>query len=266
MKIAKNKTILDFLSCLVFTNKTARVVAITVIAFILSGCSLRSREGAQREGGTFGPSPRNHTLLSPRARKILLPNVPLVEYPEVTKEKDYFLRDKITMRAALANRRRYDRMLREVFKDEGAPEILLSIAFIESKFDPTKVSPAAAVGMWQFMRQTGLIYGLEMNAQEDQRRDPILSTIAAARHLSDLYERFQDWYLAIAAYNAGVNGIDLALKQSGSKTFIELARQGAIPYQSAQFVFRFIAISIIFEHPEDYGFRVTGRREHGKGI
>lgn len=105
----------------------------------------------------------------------------------------------------------------EIFDKYGVPEELVYITIIESSLNPFAVSPAGATGIWQFMYTTGKMYGLEVNSFIDDRRDPVKATDAAARHLRDLYNMFNDWGLAISAYNCGAGNVRKAIYRSGGK-------------------------------------------------
>jgi membrane-bound lytic murein transglycosylase D len=98
------------------------------------------------------------------------------------------------------------------------------------------------------------MYGLHVGPSKDERTDPILSTIAAAKHLKDLYAQFGDWHLALAGYNAGPQSVLQAMKSTNSDDFWELSRRGAIPRETSNFVPKFIASTIILQHPEKFGF------------
>ena len=108
--------------------------------------------------------------------------------------------------------------MREIFDKYNVPEELVYITIIESALNPTAVSPAGATGIWQFMYNTGKLYGLQVSTFVDDRRDPYKATDAAARHLRDLYNIFNDWGLAISAYNCGAGNVRKAIQRSGGKT------------------------------------------------
>lgn len=108
--------------------------------------------------------------------------------------------------------------MKEIFDKYDVPEELVYITIIESALNPTAVSPAGATGIWQFMYGTGKLYGLEVDTYVDDRRDPYKATDAAARHFRDLYKIFNDWGLAISAYNCGAGNVRKAIQRSGGKT------------------------------------------------
>lgn len=173
--------------------------------------------------------------------------------PEVRREMERFgAKDGKFMSRALAQRDKYYPTLTQIFNDEGLPPQLLNLALIESGFNSNARSVSGAVGMWQFMKSTARLYGLKVERREDQRRDPVLSTIAAARHLRDLYSIYKDWHLVLAAYNAGPGAVSKALVRSGSSDFWSLARKGKLSAQTRNFVPRFIAATLIVDgHPSE---------------
>lgn len=113
-------------------------------------------------------------------------------------------------------------MMVEAFKAEGVPLELLAVGWVESRFNPAALSPRGARGAWQFMPETARRYGLEVGDARDDRTDLALSTRAAARHLADLYRRFGDWPLALAAYNAGAERVETAVARARTHNFWQL--------------------------------------------
>lgn len=183
--------------------------------------------------------------------------LPKLEYElndAIKNELNYYLKkDRKFILNSLNNRRKYEPMIQKVFDDQGVPRELSTVALIESKYDPNAVSRSGAVGMWQFIRSTGELYGLTVGAFEDQRKDPVLSTVAAAKHLKDLYEIYKDWFLALAAYNAGSGAVSRTVSKTNSNDFWEI--KGHFREQTQRYVAKVVAANIILEDLEYWGFK-----------
>jgi membrane-bound lytic murein transglycosylase D len=149
---------------------------------------------------------------------------------------------------------KYQDMIQAELRRRHLPEDLIWVSMIESGFDPRVKSPAGAVGLWQFMPSTGKVYGLEQNKFMDQRKNPHLATQAAVHHLRDLYLRFMSWDLALAAYNMGYEQLLDAIDRYGTTDFNELARQEAIPSETASYVPKIAAAAIIANNLDRFGF------------
>lgn len=153
---------------------------------------------------------------------------------------------------------RYTPMIRAELRKRGMPEDLIYLAFIESGFSPNAKSQAAAVGLWQFIAETGKRYGLEVNGYVDQRRDPLKATGAALDYLSELHDRFGSWYLAAAAYNTGENRVARIMREeTGSERgtdqdFWRIAPR--LPQETRNYVPLMLAAGHIGKEPEKYGF------------
>lgn len=156
---------------------------------------------------------------------------------------------------ALARSGKYRSMMAEILRSEGLPENLIYLALIESGFSPHAYSRAHALGPWQFIRGTALQYGLTINSWLDERRDPVLSTRAAANYLKDLHEKFGEWFLAAAAYNAGEGRVGTALQRSKTNDFWLLRQERRhLKLETRDYVPKFVAAALIAGEPERYGF------------
>lgn len=196
-------------------------------------------------------APKQIALKSARA----LPKPDFGVTPEVQAELDKFMtRERATVIRVLDENAHHYEATKKVFEGQGVPTELLSVAAVESGFNPRAASPAGAKGMWQFMKSTARVYGLKVGSRTDERLDPERSTVAAANHLRDLFINFQDWHLALAAYNAGSGAVNKIMTREGESDFWELSRNGNLPRETRKFVPRVIALSLIFSDPSRYGF------------
>ena len=141
----------------------------------------------------------------------------------------------------------YMPIFEEALDTYGLPLELKYLPIIESALNPSAVSRAGASGLWQFMLNTGKIYGLESNSLVDERRDPIKATWAAARYLKDMYAIYQDWNLVIAAYNCGPGTINKAIRRAGGKTdYWEIYNY--LPKETRGYVPAFIAANYVMTY------------------
>jgi len=167
--------------------------------------------------------------------------IPLVYNRDVkNKIEMYVCKRKRSSSIILGLSQYYYPWMREIFDKYDVPEELIYLTIVESALNPIAVSRAGATGIWQFMYATGKAYKLEVNTFVDDRRDPFKATDAAARHLRDLYNIFNDWGLAISAYNCGAGGVRKAIARSGGKTefwgvkpFLPRETQNYFPYYIA---------------------------------
>ncbi|MEC9281785.1 MAG: LysM peptidoglycan-binding domain-containing protein [Bdellovibrionota bacterium] len=174
---------------------------------------------------------------------------------QVNKWVKYFTgRGRRHMERYLSRSTRYEAVMKQILREEQVPEDLFYVALIESGFRSSARSHANAVGYWQFIRGTGRAYGLQINAVMDERRDPELATRAAARYLKSLHTLFNDWYLAIAAYNVGENRVKRLVMRYQTRDFWTLARRRKLPRETINYVPKYLAARMIAKRPTQYGF------------
>jgi len=161
------------------------------------------------------------------------------------------------MENALGRASQYMPMIRQVFAEEGVPSDLAYLAVIESGFRNEAKSKAKAVGMWQFIRSTGRIYGLKGTAWVEERRDPVKATRASARYLKRLYEITGDWYLAASSYNAGPLTLERAIQNVGTRNFWDLARSRWLRTETKNYIPELCAAILVGRNPERYGLRIA---------
>lgn len=145
----------------------------------------------------------------------------------------------------------YFPIIEEIFDREGIPLELKYLAVVESAFRMNATSFAGAVGLWQFILSTAKERGMRIDSYIDERRDPYKSTIYAARYLKDLYNIYNDWILAIAAYNSGPGTVNRAIRLSGGKTNFWEIKQ-FLPQETRSYVPAFIAVAYVFNYAAEH--------------
>jgi hypothetical protein len=194
------------------------------------------------------------TKPSPRAAEIANLNFARVDYWigrfQTDKRSDF--------ETFLQRKGRYEDMIRARLRARDMPEDLLYLAMIESGFDPNIRSRAGAVGIWQFIAETGRRFGLRINRSVDERRDPQKSTTAALSYLKKLHGRFGSWYLAAAAYNTGENRVGRIMRETFGRergTDLDYYRiWHLLPSETRDYVPLMIAAERISKAPDRYGF------------
>ena len=181
-------------------------------------------------------------------------NIPLVYNDKVHAFINYFtVRDREYTRLMMRRKNLYFPLFEKYLAKYNLPDELKYLAIIESGLNPRAVSRVRAVGLWQFMSATGRYYGLSNNWYIDERMDPEKSTDAACRYLKDLYRMFNDWELALAAYNTGPGNVRKAIRRSGyKKSFWEIYPK--LPRETRSYVPQFVAIIYTMNHLEEHNF------------
>ena len=160
--------------------------------------------------------------------------------------------------SSLSRKTALDSMIYSKLRERGMPEDLIYLALVESGFKVSAYSKAKAAGVWQFIPSTGKRYGLSVDFWLDKRHDPEASTDAALDYLSALYKEFDDWHLAMAAYNCGEGKIrklvreELAIDITKKVSYWDLQ----LPSETMHYVPRILAATIIGHFPEHYSFKI----------
>lgn len=139
--------------------------------------------------------------------------------------------------------------IERILKEEGLPEDFKYLAVIESGLVQA-ISPVGAQGFWQFMPGTAKNYDLEMSTEVDERLHIEKSTRAACQYLKGSYDSLNDWIWATASYNRGVGGVQQDMAWQGTDHYFDTDQNN----ETGRYFFRLLAIKLIFEHPEDYGY------------
>jgi membrane-bound lytic murein transglycosylase D len=153
----------------------------------------------------------------------------------------------------LARSGRYLDMFRRIFDEAGLPQDLVYMAHVESAYKTSAYSRAHARGIFQFVAATARRYGLRVDDWVDERADPEKSARAAAAYMRDLYAEFGDWYLALAAYNAGEGKIRHALAQGCERDFWSMAETRYLRRETKNHVPAILAATLLSKEPEKYG-------------
>lgn len=204
---------------------------------------------------------------APGARIVIPEDVePTVELPMEMNErvvrwmKRFTTDQRETFETFLGRQSIYAELIREELRERGMPRDLLYLAMIESGFSPRATSPAAAAGVWQFMGPTARQYGLRVDGWVDERRDPLKATDAALDYLEWLYDRYDSWYLAAAAYNAGPGRVDGVLRHhAGGRKGDEAIYWEIIdhlPRETREYVPKILAATALARDAERYGFDI----------
>jgi len=181
--------------------------------------------------------------------------VPMAMNSEVRAHIRFYLRVMSRrLSLTLMQREKFFPLFEEALDRYGVPDEVKYLAIVESALNPEATSRVGAAGLWQFMYNTGKLYDLEVNSVIDERRDPVKSSFAAARYLADLHGIFDDWTLAIAAYNCGPGNINKAIARSGGKRdFWEIYYN--LPRETRGYIPSLIAAIYVMHYYGEHGIR-----------
>jgi membrane-bound lytic murein transglycosylase D len=195
---------------------------------------------------------------APWLDQLELPDLPirwsrtLVDYLVFYKDDP---RGRSIMASWLVAQGRYGEMIAAHLRKARLPADLLYVAMIESGYDPDDLSSAGALGLWQFMPEGGRIYGLRADRWVDERRDPLRSTIAQMDYFADLYQRFADWHVALAAFNMGYGAMLRSIARYNTNDFYRLCEyENAIPWETCLYTPKVLAAAIVGHNRAVYGY------------
>lgn len=168
--------------------------------------------------------------------------------------KSFLTRKRDLMNRMLTVSQFYFPLFEQELDNHDIPLEMKYLAIVESALNPKARSRVGATGLWQFMYGTGREHGLQVTSYVDERSDPIKSTRAACEYLNRMYKVFNDWDLALAAYNSGPGNVNKAIRRSGGyKNYWNLRRN--LPRETAGYVPAFLATMYIFEYAEEHGLK-----------
>lgn len=179
-----------------------------------------------------------------------------VEYnPQLESIIKSFLQKRKKLFSVVMERGRYFfPMFEEHLAKYNIPLELKYLAIVESALKPTAVSSAGAAGLWQFMYQTGILYNLDVSSYVDERSDPFRATEAACKYLSTLYNIYNDWDMALAAYNSGPGNVNKAIRRAGGETNYWKIRD-YLPKETASYVPLFYATMYVFNYASEHNIK-----------
>ncbi|MBW1644046.1 MAG: transglycosylase SLT domain-containing protein [Deltaproteobacteria bacterium] len=243
------------------------LVLLFALSFVSYSCSSlwtskHKTDSSSIVGGALIDEPGNHTrevYFLEGAEELNLENyyfdIPVVYNAAVKKWIHYYLnRGRNYFETYSARGGRYAPLLGKMLEDNGLPHDLIYLAMAESGFHTKARSYARAVGLWQFIPSTGLIYGLKIDWYIDERRDPVKSTIAASKYLKKLYEDYGDWELAASAYNAGEGKVNRAMARYKTDNFWDLRKRRYLKSETRNYVPKIMALAILGKNLKSFGF------------
>ena len=240
-----------FMLCAITSIPSGRLEAATVVPdknVIKDVEKLKDMEGAASEKSGH----RSKSKSRPRY------DIPI----EINSQVEYWIeyntnRNRKTFTASLYRFEQYRPLMEDIFASQGVPRDLAYLALIESGGNMNAVSHSGAVGCWQFMNGTAKNYGLRVDSYVDERRDVEKATYAAATYLKNLYGIFDDWMLALAAYNAGEGSIIRLKRQNpGVKTYWDIDHRMPIKSETLSYVPKYLAALVVGKNRDRYGIRI----------
>ena len=153
---------------------------------------------------------------------------------------------------------RYFSVIEPILKKNEVPDDFKYLALAESGFIDKVVSPAGAVGIWQFMKTAAIENGLEVNEEVDERYNIEKATEAACKYLKKSYSEYKNWTMVAASYNAGVHGVNRQIDAQDSKNYYDLL----LNEETSRYLFRILSLKLVMGNPEQYGFKINADEKY----
>jgi membrane-bound lytic murein transglycosylase D len=222
------------------------------------GGSIVSRAPGAVSGARRRDRPTDLRPDLPWLAQLEMPDLPIKWDHRIIKFLEFYKEDprgQKLMRVWLREQGRYKDLILRELRRARLPEDLLYVCMIESGYDSRDRSRVGATGLWQFMPAAGLVYGLRQSRWVDERNDPVRSTRAVTAYFADLHQRFGDWDLAMAAYNAGYGAVLRSIARYNTNDFWRLLDyESALPWESSIYVPKALAAAIVGRNRELFGF------------
>lgn len=222
------------------------------------GGSIVSRAPSAVSGARRAQKPTDLRPDLPWLAQLEMPDLPIKWDHRIIKFLEFYKEDprgQKLMRVWLREQGRYKDLILRELRRARLPEDLLYVCMIESGYDSRDRSRVGATGLWQFMPAAGLVYGLRQSRWVDERNDPVRSTRAVTAYFADLHQRFGDWDLAMAAYNAGYGAVLRSIARYNTNDFWRLLDyESALPWESSIYVPKALAAAIVGRNRELFGF------------
>jgi membrane-bound lytic murein transglycosylase D len=184
--------------------------------------------------------------------------LPPLDSPLIARQEQWFINNPDYVQSMVSRARLYLYYIAEEVEKRGMPMEIVLLPAIESAYKPHAYSRARAVGLWQFIKSTGRVYGLKSNWWYDGRRDVIASTQAALDYLEKLHDEFGDWQLALAAYNCGERKVERLMAENRRRGLpTDYASLKKLPRETKNYVPRLMAMANIIADPAKYGLQIA---------
>lgn len=223
---------------------------VAIVCQLLSYAALGASPLEQEKMSTF-PGAISEAQIEQRINNLNSPIDIQVNPAVIDYVKDYVIYGQRPTQQLLGRTALYFPIFEHYLKVNRLPEQLKYLPIIESQLKPNAESPVGALGLWQFTSATARQYHLDINEHVDERRDPIRSTEAAVAYLADLYGKYHDWALVLAAYNCGPARLNQAIRMAGVKDYWKVREY--LPTESQLYVPRFIAATYLMHYYQDHG-------------